>query len=79
MGFMDDMKDKAQDATDEHGERIGQGIDKGGDFVDEKTGGQHGDQIDSGGEKLKDGLDGLDGQNDDIGGGGEGGGQNAES
>ena len=37
-----------------------------GDFVDEKTGGQHSAQIDGGVEQAKNALDGLDGQDDDI-------------
>jgi hypothetical protein len=42
------------------------GLDKAGDFVDEKTGGQHSAQIDGGVEQAKNALDGLDGQDDDI-------------
>ena len=46
--------------------RSASGVDKAGDFADDKTGGKYGEQIDQGAEKAKDGLDGLDGQDDDI-------------
>ena len=66
MSMFDNIKDKAQDLVDEHGEQAGQGLDKAGDVVDEKTGGQHSAQIDQGVEQAKSALDGLDGQDDDI-------------
>ncbi|MGI8522860.1 MAG: antitoxin [Nocardioides sp.] len=44
MGFVDDAKKMA----DEHDEQVDQGIEKGGDAVDSKTGGKFGDQIDKG-------------------------------
>ena len=66
MSMFDNIKDKAQDLVDEHGEQAGQGLDKAGDVVDEKTGGQHSAQIDQGVEQAKNALDGLDGQDDDI-------------
>ena len=47
-------------------DKVCEGIDKAGDFVDEKTGGQYGDKIDQGVSTAKDQLDNLDGQNDDI-------------
>lgn len=60
------LKDKASDLVDGHGDKVGEGLDKAGDFVDEKTGGKYGDQIDKGVGVAKDQLDNLDGQNDDI-------------
>jgi antitoxin protein of toxin-antitoxin system len=66
MSMFDNIKDKVQGLVDEHGEQAGQGLDKAGDFVDEKTGGQHSGQIDQGVEQAKNALDGLDGQDDDI-------------
>ncbi len=66
MGIFDEIKEKLTGAVDNSGEKVGEGLDKAGDFVDEKTGGQHSEQIDSGVEKVKDGLDSLDGQDDDI-------------
>jgi hypothetical protein len=66
MGVFDNLKGKATDAVDEHGDKISGGLDKAGDAVDEKTGGKYGDKIDQGTDKAKDGLDSLDGQDDDI-------------
>ena len=48
MGMFDNIKDKVQGLVDEHGDKAGVGLDKAGDFVDEKTGGQHSAQIDGG-------------------------------
>ena len=73
MGLLDNIgdlagqaKDKAKDLVDQHGEQVGDGLDKAGAFADDKTGGQHSEQISQGLGKAKDGLDGLDGQDDDI-------------
>lgn len=66
MGVFDNIKDKATELVDQHGDKAGEGIDKAGDLIDEKTGGTYSDKIDLGQQKAKDGLDGLDGQNDDI-------------
>jgi len=66
MSMFDNLKDKVSDLVDQQGEKVGEGIDKAGDFVDEKTGGQYADKIDQGQEGLKDALDNLDGQDDDI-------------
>lgn len=66
MGMFDKMKNKASDVTDEHGDKVGEGLDKAGEFADEKTGGKHGDKIDQGVDTAKERLDNLDGQNDDI-------------
>jgi hypothetical protein len=67
MGFLDDMKDKAEQLVDEHGDQVSAGIDKAADLVDEKTGGSLGDKVDLGADKAKDALDSLDGKNDDLG------------
>ena len=66
MGGFDKLRDKATDAVDEHGDKVSQGMDKAGEFADEKTGGEHGDKIDKGTDFAKDKLDSLDGQDDDI-------------
>jgi hypothetical protein len=50
--------DKAKDALSEHSEQVDQGIDKGGDLVDEKTGGKYVSQVDKGQEFAKDRLGG---------------------
>lgn len=46
--------DKAKDALSEHSELLDQGIDKGGDLIDEKTGGKYVGQVDKGQEFAKD-------------------------
>jgi len=53
----DALKDKAKDALGDHGDKVDQGIDKAGDFADEKTGGKYSDQVDQGQQKAKEGLD----------------------
>lgn len=66
MSMFDDIKQKATELVDQHGEQIADGIDKAGDFVDEKTGAQYSGHVDTAQGALRDGLDGLDGQDDDI-------------
>ncbi|WP_199438862.1 antitoxin [Umezawaea beigongshangensis] len=53
----DGLKDKAQDAVGQHGDKVDQGVDRAGQFADERTGGQHTSQIDQGEDKVKEGLD----------------------
>jgi hypothetical protein len=53
MGLFDDIRNKAEDLAEEHGDKIVDGIDKAADLADQRTGGQHGDKIDSGAEKAK--------------------------
>ena len=43
-GFMD----KAKEIADQHDEQVDQGLEKAGDFADQKTGGKYGSQIDQG-------------------------------
>ena len=66
MGVFDNMKDKVSELVDQHGDQVGDGVDKAGDLVDEKTGGQYADKVDQGQDGLRNALDGLDGQDDDI-------------
>lgn len=42
------MFDDAKKFVDEHDEQVDQVLDKAGDIVNEKTGGQYGDQIEQG-------------------------------
>ncbi|GAA1563103.1 MULTISPECIES: antitoxin [Kribbella] len=53
------LKDKAADLIDGHEDQVGQGLDKAGEFVDEKTGGKYGDQIDKGVDVAKDQVNNL--------------------
>jgi hypothetical protein len=45
---MGGFADKAKDFADQHDEQVDQGLDKAGDFADEKTGGKYDQQIDKG-------------------------------
>ncbi len=66
MGIFDNIKKKATKAVDDHGDKIGKGIDKTADMADKKSGGKHHDKIAGGVSKAKNALDDLDGRNDDI-------------
>jgi hypothetical protein len=66
MGGFDSIKDKVTELVDGQGQAVGEGVDKAGDLVDDRTGGQYADKVDLGQEKAKDALDGLDGQDDDL-------------
>lgn len=66
MGLLDkfkktasDVKDKAEDLADEHGGKVKEGLDKAGEFVDEKTGRKHSDKIDDAVDKAHDTVDDL--------------------
>jgi hypothetical protein len=50
MGFLDDAKNLA----DEHEEQVDAAIEKAGDMVDDKTGGQYEGQVDKAQEFLED-------------------------
>lgn len=43
-GFLD----KAKDQADQHDDKVDQGLEKAGDFADQKTGGKFDDKIDKG-------------------------------
>lgn len=58
------MLDKLKQMLKGHEEQAGQGIDKAGDFVDEKTQGKYSSQVDMAQEKLKGQLGGDQGQNE---------------
>ena len=66
MSFLDKAKDAVEKAVDSQGDKIGEGLEKAGSLVDEKTGGTYTDKIDQGVDRAKDGLDSLDGKDDDI-------------
>lgn len=50
------MFDKARQLAEQHGDKLRGGLDKAGEFVNEKTGGKYADQIEQGkrmaGERL---------------------------
>ncbi|MEC3978838.1 antitoxin [Amycolatopsis sp. H20-H5] len=65
MGInFDELKNKAQDALKEHGDKIGEGLDKAGDFAKSKFSG-HDQQIDGGIAKAKGFLDRQDDKPDE--------------
>ena len=69
-GFATETAEKARGATekavDKSGSKFGDAIEKGIDYVDEKSKHKHTEKLRKAEGKLKDGLDGLDGKNDDI-------------
>lgn len=66
MGTFDNIKNKVSDLVDKNSDKISEGMEKAGDFIDSKTGGKHTDKIETGKGKLKSALDGLDGKDDDF-------------
>lgn len=52
MGFMD----KVKGMLGQHGDKVGQGLDKAAEAVDSKTGGKYSGQIKSGTEKAKEAI-----------------------
>ncbi|MGW7270672.1 antitoxin [Streptomyces sp. NPDC054864] len=50
------VMDKLKQMLKGHEDKAGQGIDKAGDFVDEKTQGKYSSQVDTGQDKLRDQL-----------------------
>ncbi|MYV54023.1 antitoxin [Streptomyces sp. SID3212] len=66
MGLMDSFKarlspakDKVSDLAQQHGGKIGDGLDKAARTVDQRTKGKYSDKIDSGTGKAKSALDRL--------------------
>ncbi|WP_405935637.1 antitoxin [Streptomyces sp. NBC_00726] len=50
------MLDKIKDMIKGHPDQARQGVEKGGDFVDKKTGGKYESQVDSAQQKMNDQL-----------------------
>ncbi len=48
-----DIVNKAKDLAGQHPDKVEQGVDKAGDAVDQRTGGQHADQVDKAQEAVK--------------------------
>jgi len=69
MGFLDNLKGRAKQAVDQHGEKISRGIDQAAAAADKKTKGKYSRHITTGTGKAKEALDRLDGKRDgDLGG-----------
>ncbi|MDE9366280.1 antitoxin [Luteipulveratus sp. YIM 133132] len=59
MGLLDDAKDKASGLQDQVGDdKLQQGVEQGGDFVDDKTGGKYADKVDQGQDAARERLGG---------------------
>ena len=57
----EDVKDKAGELADSHGDQAKDAIDKAADVIDDKTGNKHSDKIDQGADAAKDAIDKLAG------------------
>ena len=64
MSTFDNMKEQGEDFLEQHGDQADAGIDKAGDALDQRTGGEHSEQIDQGTERAKEALGNLGGQDD---------------
>lgn len=47
------LKEKAEDLAEAHSDKISDGLEKVGDFIDDKTGGKHSDKIDTAVDKAQ--------------------------
>lgn len=52
MVDMGGFADKAKNLADQHPDKVQQGIDRGGDAVDDRTGNKHEGQVDQAQEKV---------------------------
>ncbi|PZP36836.1 MAG: hypothetical protein DI613_02830 [Kocuria rhizophila] len=52
------LGDKAKQFAEDNPDKVDQGIDKAGDTVDDRTGGQHAERVDKGQDALRDKLGG---------------------
>ncbi|RKN58639.1 antitoxin [Micromonospora costi] len=50
---MGDFMDKAKDFADKHDKQVDQGLEKGGEMADRRTGGKHEEQIDKGVDRAQ--------------------------
>lgn len=60
MGLFDSARDKATDFANENPDKITAGVEKGGDFVDNKTADKYSDQVDKGQDAIGEHLGGGD-------------------
>jgi len=58
------LKDQAVDAVGKNKDKISEGLDKAGDFVDKRTEGKYTDKIQSGKAKVAEGLEKIDKKDD---------------
>ena len=60
MGLFDEMKDKATELIQGNSDKVDDAVEKAGDVVDEKTGGQYAEHVDTAQAKVKEVADNLD-------------------
>ncbi|MGH3424782.1 MAG: antitoxin [Nocardioidaceae bacterium] len=58
-GNSDKVEEKAGDLASEHSDKVDEGLEKGDDVVDDKTGGKFDEQTDKGVDAAKDRIDDL--------------------
>ena len=58
-GKVEGLVGQAGEFASQHADQISEGIDKAGDFVDEKTDGKYAEQVDGAQEGAKNFLNGL--------------------
>ncbi|MEU7406732.1 antitoxin [Streptomyces sp. NPDC044948] len=51
---MKNLKDKLEDVAEEHGDKIADGLEKAGEYIDSKTDGKHTTTIDTPVDKAQD-------------------------
>ncbi|MEU6884286.1 antitoxin [Streptomyces viridosporus] len=54
FGNLKNLKDKLEEVVEEHGDKISDGLEKAGEFIDGKTGGKHTGKIDTAVDKAQD-------------------------
>ncbi len=59
MGLFDSAKDKATEFANDNPDKMSDGVEKGGDFVDSKTGDKYADQVDKGQAAIGDKFGGA--------------------
>lgn len=64
MGLFDSAKEKATEFANDNPDKVKDGVEKGGDFVDSKTGDKYSDQVDKGQEAIGGHLGGENNEND---------------
>ncbi|GHJ25604.1 MULTISPECIES: antitoxin [Streptomyces] len=53
------LKEKAEEIAESHGDKISDGLERVGDFIDDKTDGKYSDKIDTGVDKAQDFVERL--------------------
>ncbi|CAM5283601.1 MULTISPECIES: antitoxin [Streptomyces] len=53
------LKDKAEDLAAAHGDKISEGLEKVGDFIDDRTDGKYSEKIDTAVDKAQDYVEQL--------------------